>query len=113
MRPLLVLGGFAALLALGGCAATSAITSTMSNPVVRPAADAPEAFVTTDQAAPAPGICPSPLVDPRSGDQLTLVRSAGGRGDYEVPAAGRYGVGANELLRADCATGRPAGVVRR
>ena len=56
--------------------------------------------------------CLNPMVDPRDGTELRLVRSVGPRGDYHVPA-GRYGVGQDELLRLDCNTGRPLGVVAR
>ena len=57
--------------------------------------------------------CRSPLVDPRDGTRITLARSVPGFGDYEVPP-GRYGIPdpRRELLRVDCGTGRPVGVVR-
>lgn len=82
----------------------------------RPAVDVPAQFtlaappeaVQGPDAAP----CTSPAVDPRDGTRLVLVRSRSGRGDYEAPA-GKYGVGAAELLRLDCATGRAIGVVAR
>ncbi|HVR43249.1 MAG TPA: hypothetical protein VMS56_07345 [Thermoanaerobaculia bacterium] len=54
--------------------------------------------------------CRSPMVDPRDRTELELIRSQAGRGDYRVPG-GRYGVGAGELLRIDCATGAPIGIV--
>lgn len=42
-----------------------------------------------------------------------MVRSGeGGIGDYQVPQ-GRYGVGAREVLRLDCNTGRVLGIARR
>jgi hypothetical protein len=60
------------------------------------------------------------LNDPRNDTRLELVRStevAGGSpshiGDYVVTPAGRYGVGARELLRVDCDNARPIGVVDR
>jgi hypothetical protein len=52
------------------------------------------------------------FVDPRDGTRLTLTRSANGWGDYEVDGA-QYGVDDEERLRIDCASGIPAGVVRR
>ena len=59
--------------------------------------------------------CRSPLIDPRDQTQIRIVRSGGSggghRGDYEVPA-GRYGVGENELLRIECSSGEPLGIVR-
>ena len=62
-------------------------------------------------AAPRPG-CATPMVDPRDRTQIRLIRSVAPRGDYTVPE-GRYGVGPEELLRLDCTTGAPLGVVRR
>lgn len=62
---------------------------------------------------PQPGEgCRNPLVDPQDGSRLLLVRSTSSEGDYEV-ADGRYGIGRRSLLRVDCATGKPLGVVPR
>lgn len=102
------------LVALSGCATTDFAPER----VLRPAADAPDHFrvgspsdpTTTE---PTPGDdCRSPMVDPRDGARIQLERSASGLGDYAV-AAGRYGVGGDELLRLECGTGRPVGVVPR
>jgi hypothetical protein len=87
----------------------------------RPAVDAPDAFrvgtldPTGMLAEPQPGgPCRSPMVDPRDGTRLTLIQSQaagnGYMGDYAV-LDGRYGVGPGELLRLDCGTGRPVGIV--
>ena len=85
--------------------------------------------------------CTTRLVDPRDGTLLVLVRSqelpAGSfatatrsptrdnipptipatgrefRGDYSVDHPERYGLGAKELLRVDCVTGRGLGIVER
>lgn len=57
-------------------------------------------------------VCLNPIYDPRDGTSLTLIRSAGGRGDYE-PQPLRYGVQEGELLRVDCATGQAIGIVKR
>ena len=65
----------------------------------------------TSQPAAGTG-CKSPMVDPRNGLKLTLVRSSEGQGDYDVPS-GKYGVAADEVLRIDCATGRAVGIVKR
>ena len=56
--------------------------------------------------------CLSPLSDPRDGTELLMVRSSRHRADYSVPA-GRYGVQQQELLRVECNTGRPLGIVSR
>lgn len=56
--------------------------------------------------------CHSPMVDPRDGTRITLIRSSEGMGDYEV-AEGRYGVTKGHLLRLDCSNGRVMGVVKR
>lgn len=81
---------------------------------LRPAEDTPTAFVTEDGEQPEQS-CRNPLIDPRDQTRLRLVRSAAfgdsQRGDYEVPQ-GRYGVGARELLRIDCATGQSLGIVQ-
>ncbi|HEU4630637.1 MAG TPA: hypothetical protein VFS08_12880 [Gemmatimonadaceae bacterium] len=86
---------------------------------VRPAADVPARFEPLDPAArlaegdTITGVsCRSPMVDPRDGMPLRLVRSAEGRGDYEA-RNGRYGTGTSGLLRLDCNTGRALGVVPR
>jgi len=102
-----------------GLIGAAACTTVMNYPttVLRPAEGAPERFVRADRSplAGAPGTataCESPLVDPRTGAQLMMQRSYGGRGDYSV-AAGAYGAGTGELLRVDCADGAPVGIVRR
>jgi len=82
------------------------------------AVDVPERFQVLDAASNAPRAmdpgpaCENPLIDPRDGTRLTLVRASGGLGDYE-PAAARYGLAADELLRVDCVTGAPVGRVTR
>jgi hypothetical protein len=56
--------------------------------------------------------CRNPMVDPRGGTRLQLIRSAEGQVDYEVPP-GRYGVSEDELLRLECGTGRVVEIVKR
>jgi len=95
-------------------AACNTVTS-YPTAVSRPAQDAPDRFVHADSSAisgtPGAAACTSPIVDPRTGTRLTMVRSYQGSGDYSVPA-NRYGVGTGELLRVDCANGEPLGIVR-
>lgn len=83
----------------------------------RPATNTPERFLFEENGAlrePGSGTsCLSPLIDPRDGTTIRMTRSsAAGWGDYQV-ADGRYGVGDRELLRIDCNSGEPLGVVRR
>lgn len=56
--------------------------------------------------------CVSPLVDPRDGTILRMVRSAETLGDYEAPRE-RYGTGTEYLIRVVCNTGAPAGLAPR
>ena len=106
----LLLGAFL----LAGCSTTS----TLDAPILAPPTDAPDHFLVgshegdeTSEPRPDEG-CRNPMVDPRDGARLTLVRATGGVGDYEVPA-GRYGVADGQLLRVECGTGEAIGVVRR
>ena len=98
------------LLLLVGCAHTQGETERE----VREAEDTPPTFATEDGVAPVQG-CNVTVIDPRDQTRLRLIRSAviGGahRGDYDVPA-GKYGVRSDELLRVDCASGEPLGIVR-
>ncbi|HEX6307610.1 MAG TPA: hypothetical protein VFZ69_05440 [Longimicrobiales bacterium] len=100
------------LLALAAACAYAS-TPSWTGGVLRPAADTPVEFVSEDGTRPE-NACRNPLVDPRDQTRIRLMRSAdvGGRqrGDYEVPA-GRYGVGTDELLRIDCASGQALGIV--
>ena len=84
--------------------------------IVAPGADLPERFVvwSQEEGRARPGTdrdrCRSPLVDPRDGTRLLMVRSTVESADYRVPP-GRYGVGPGQLLRVECGSGRPLGVV--
>src|SRR3954449_10002001 len=55
-------------------------------------------------------ICQSPLVDERNGKTFRLMRAEPGRGDYDIPV-GLYGALKGELLRVDCRTLQPLGLV--
>lgn len=105
---------FAAVLLLG-CASRH-VEGFPSDSSARPLTDAPTQFAlstSTSAAARAPtDICQNPLVDQRHGTTLRLVRSQPGRGDYEVPV-GVYGVQAGDLVRVDCRSLQPIGLVRR
>ena len=100
-----------ALLILAAC---NVVTS-YPTAILRPAEDAPERFLLDDgspvAAAVGPAACRNPLRDPRGGEPIVLERSYQGSGDYHV-ANGRYGAGARELIRVDCTTGAPLGIVR-
>lgn len=122
VRPL-VGRAVAVVLAVGvsltiGCAIDPARRSTVAAPL-REAVDAPTRFLEpeavrgamfTDTVAPSG--CRNPMVDPRDGTRLRLVRSEGRIGDFEVPD-GRYGVRRGEVLRLDCAAGRVLGIATR
>ena len=104
-----VLTAFTLFLGSGACVTRRAVA-------VQPARDLPDHFLvglpSGSTAEPVAGEgCRNPMVDPRDGSLLRLVRSAEARGDYQVPG-NRYGVGAGQLLRLNCATGVALGVVR-
>ena len=102
-----------ALTAALGCA-SSHTGSFPSDASVRPLTDAPTQFALSGSSRTrmSTDICQSPLVDQRNGTTLRLERSVPGRGDYEVPI-GHYGAQAGELVRVDCRTFQPIGLVRR
>lgn len=107
-----LVGAVLVALLAGGCASEG---SMRPQATTLPARDVPALF---ERGAAAPGTraetsaCWSPMVDPRDGTSLRLVRSANGLGDYEPPA-GRYGVGSGQLLRLECASGKTVGIVAR
>ena len=108
-------------LALVGCAprlVTDRVASAWRSPG-RMAVDAPARFVVPEESrvsgAPASG-CASRLVDRRYGVELTLVRASDAhdktwRGDYRASAPQRYAAADGELVRVECATGFPLGLV--
>lgn len=89
--------------------------------VPQPVLGTPAQFVTLDgDTEPAGMTCRSPLRDRNGVVTLTLVRSGRDReritigwGDYAVSPAGSYGLRPNQLLRVECGSGQPAGVVPR
>ena len=105
-------------LTIAACLALAACASSGWPRLLGEATDVPDRFEVLDAASgnarpmdPAPA-CENPLVDPRDGLRLTLIRAADGFGDYE-PEAARYGMARHELLRVDCSTGAAVGRVRR
>lgn len=102
------------LLFLGSCASMNF----PSDDQARAAKNVPGHFLVgtpngtkTTEPSPNEG-CRNPMIDPRDGTKIYLVRSSEDRGDYKVPTD-RYGVGEKELLRLDCGTGRVVGIVRK
>lgn len=96
----------------------------MAEPIVAEAKDLPDHFMVAasgvaQKAEPKPGEgCRNPMVDPRGGASLNLVRSKGDTGDYQVMSREyelqtRYGVDTRHLLRVDCGTGKALGVVNQ
>jgi hypothetical protein len=78
---------------------------------IRTASECPDRFVAGGAAAALrTDAALNPMVDPRDGTQIRLVRSDIGWGDYQVPS-GRYGIEKGELLRLETKTGRVLGIV--
>ena len=102
-----------AVVATLGCA-SSHVEDFPGDASARPLTDAPTQFSVSSSARTrlSTDICQSPLFDQRNGTTLRLERSVPGRGDYEV-ATGHYGAQAGELVRVDCRTLQPIGLVRR
>lgn len=101
---------------LAGCGSTS-----HAELVPQPVAGMPAYFVGPTGVVEGAGTaCRSPLRDPDGMVTLTMVRSGRERerpdigwGDYAVSPAGSYGLRADQLLRVECGSGQPAGVVPR
>jgi hypothetical protein len=94
----------------------------MEGPVVAEAKSLPDHFMVAGSGVarkeePKAGEgCRSPMVDPRNGTALNLMRSKNGVGDYQVlgnqyELDSLYGVDPRHLLRIDCATGKALGIV--
>lgn len=113
------LGAAVAMVAFAGCASGR---SSMAGPVVAEAKNLPDHFMvaatgiaSSEEPKPGEG-CRNPMVDPRDGTPLHLVRSKDGKGDYQVldrdyELKTAYGVDSQHLLRLDCATGKALGIV--
>lgn len=83
-----------------------------SGEILRQGEDLPVNFHPPEGFAFEENSCKSPLIDPRDGTQIMMIRSTGSMGEYDPPE-GKYGLKRNELLRINCQTGEVYGVVRR
>jgi hypothetical protein len=111
--------------AFGAAAALVACASgrgSVAGGIVAEAKDLPDHFMVSvtgvsQMEEPKAGEgCKNPMVDPRKGTVLNLVRSKDGIGDYQVlgkeyELEPRYGVDSRHYLRVDCATGKALGIV--
>jgi hypothetical protein len=111
--------------ALGAAAALVACASgrgSMAGGIVAEAKDLPDHFMVVvsglaQREEPKAGEgCRNPMVDPRNGTELNLMRSKDGIGDYQVlgeqySVGSRYSVDSRHYLRVDCATGKALGIV--
>jgi hypothetical protein len=111
--------------ALGAAAALVACASgrgSMAGGIVAEAKDLPDHFMVSVSGVsrmeePKAGEgCRNPMVDPRNGTALNLMRSKDGAGDYQVlgeqySLGSHYGVDSRHYLRVDCATGKALGIV--
>lgn len=132
-RPLLLI----AMLGVAACGGGAGSGATHWEPTPRPLASIPQGL----RFAPDPAFhgasttlsttaCLTHLIDPATNTRLTLVHSVGGdakaaaqsagvkakaapQGDFSMEPPNQYGLRTGELLRVDCATGRPLGAVTK
>ncbi len=107
-----------ALVALAGCESTR---GSIDSPIVAQAKNLPDHFMVAvtglaQTEEPSGERCRNPMVDPRNGTSLNLMRSKKGVGDYQVLGKeyeldSSYGVDPRHLLRIDCTTGKALGIV--
>lgn len=109
-----------ALSGLVGLIACAAVQPWNQTP--RPATGLPDHF-TPDSSftmeAFSDSLCLVHLIDPRGEPRVILIRSTltektGSRdalGDYKIQPPGGYGVAEGELLRIECRSGHPLGIV--
>ncbi|MBW2937414.1 hypothetical protein KXJ69_04815 [Aureisphaera sp. CAU 1614] len=104
-------GIFGALFAtlLLGCGTSQ--KSNSNTHITKQAQDTPEAFVPAQGIALDNASCKSPMIDPRDGTEILMVSAENGFGNYKVTPP-KYGVQPGELLRLDCQTGKPIGIVK-
>lgn len=115
MRPVLVL---LAAFTWAGCASVSTVRRAPTPEGVRRVAglarfepDDPALRIQPGDTL-AGGGCLNPMWTADGSTRMTLETSDAGWGDYRVPE-GWLGMGPAELLRLDCNTGQPLGVVLR
>jgi hypothetical protein len=117
-----VTGLFAAASALALLAGCASSRGSMEQPIVAQAKNLPDHFMVAvsgiaQKEEPKSGEgCRNPMVDPRNGTALNLMRSKDGTGDYQIlgnqyELDSTYGVDSRHLLRIDCATGKALGIV--
>lgn len=99
---------FLIVLFTAGCSSSSTTAQLISRAPV----DVPEAFVPKEGIVLDATSCKSPLIDPRNGTEIMMIRSHASYGDYLGPD-GRYGLRRKELLRVNCSTGEVIGIVKR
>lgn len=116
------LGAAVSLGAAGALVACASGRGSMAGGIVAEAKDLPDHFMVSlsglsQREEPKAGEgCRNPIVDPRNGTELNLMRSKDGIGDYQVlgeqySLGSRYGVDPRHYLRVDCATGKGLGIV--
>ncbi len=116
---LLRVGAVSALVAFAGCTSSRGSTG---RPIVAEATNLPDHFtvavsgIAQSEEPRAGEGCRNPMVDPRNGTTLNLMRSKDGIGDYQVlggdfELASHYGVDERHLLRIECASGKALGIV--
>lgn len=85
--------------------------TTKNSSIVRQAENLPDKFEPNQGVTLNGNSCKSPMIDRRDGTELLMVSSMGGIGDYRVHS-NKYGLNKGELLRIDCKTGKPIGIVK-
>jgi hypothetical protein len=122
VRFVVALGAAVSLGAAGALVACTSGRGSMAGGIVAEAKDLPDHFMVSatglgKMEEPRAGEgCRNPIVDPRNGTELNLLRSKEGIGDYQVlgeqySVGSRYGVDPRHYLRIDCATGKALGIV--
>ena len=96
------------------CFATSCKTAdraTSNQTVIRQAENTPDYFNPPEPLVLDNTSCKNPMIDARTGIQITLTSAKNGLGIYQVKE-GDYGVKKGEALLLDCSTGKVKGIVK-